>query len=694
VAMPVLRALPRVERRLVYALPVALAAYVGLLVAVTPSAPAEAATATASARDLPAIHVLHSPGVQSQLDEPTARVIATALVQAVPTAGGPIDLSLVPGTDQGPPVAVAQVGGATYRLHETGLGVWSLGSDTAKPQTPPSGPTIAGYRLKNVAGAVGLDFRQGSFRYGVSSDYTEMMGGGVCWIDYNGDGWLDLFAVNSYASADAARWQAHGGLPRTALFENVHGRFRNVSRATHADLAVQGDGCVAGDLNGDGRPDLVVTTTQGVDILWNTGRGTFRTERLRAAGWYAGAAIADVNGDGRPDLFVAGYSDPSEPVPGSLAGFPTNIAGVRDLLYLNEGGGRFREAGVAAGLESADPRHGLGAEFVDANGDGRPDLYVANDEDPNQLYVNVPWPGGAKADPAGLGFRFENRAQALHVADPYAGMGIASDAGTLFVTNSRHEPSAAFAQRGATFANARPDFDRALGTGFAGWGASFVDLENSGKPALVVATGAIPVTSLARDAEPLRVLGRSGGAYENAPGAGDLRVNGRGLAAADADNDGRMEVAVNTIGGKLLLLQAQGRLGHWLDVALSHFTPGAVVTAVLPDGRQLQRTVQAGSSYLSSEDPRVHFGLGAATSVDRLIVWTPAGGIATLRSVRADRVVTVRVPAPRPAPTPGANAPCRAQPARSVARYWDEAAVAALRTSGLSQPVQARDLYD
>src|SRR5205823_9576339 len=235
-----------------------------------------------------------------------------------------------------------------------------------------------------------------------------------------------------------------------------------VTGRTHAGLAVQGDGCVAGDLNGDGRTDLVVTTTSGVDVLWNEGR-RFRTASLPTNGWYTGAAVADVNGDGRPDLFVAGYADPNEPVPNSFAGFPTNLAGVRDLLYLNAGGGRFREVGVAAGLEASGFRHGLGAEFMDVNGDGRPDLYVANDEDPNALYVNVPWPGGARTDPAGLGFRFEERGAAAGVADPFAGMGIAASDGRLLVTNSRGEPSAAYRLAGTRFANDRPNVDPALG---------------------------------------------------------------------------------------------------------------------------------------------------------------------------------------------------------------------------------------
>jgi len=700
-----MRLLPQrlATRRLAYALPVALGFYVTALVLVTTSAPATAAPTAIGARELPPIQIVASDTVQSQLDRATARAIATALVQSTPAAGtGPIRLSLRPGNDQGPPLAVANVGGKTYLLHQTGVG-WALGSDTQPAQVETqSGPTVSGYRLQNIAASAGLDFRQGSFRFGMSNDYKAMMGGGVCWLDYNGDGWEDLFAVNSYSSADVARWQAHGGLPRTALYENVHGRFRNVSRAAHADLAVQGDGCVAADLNGDGLPDLVVTTTAGVDVLWNNGHGGFtRSALVTPPGWYTGAAVADVNGDGRPDLFVAGYSDLNTPVQGSFAGFPTNVAGVRDVLFLNAGSKRFREVGVEAGLEAAQPRHGLGAEFIDYNGDGRPDLYVANDEDPNQLYENVAWPGGAKADPLGLGFRFEDRAVVEHVADPFAGMGIAYDNANLFVTNSRLEPSAAY-RRGASspaFRNARPSVDPALGTGFAGWGASWVDLKNSGNPALVLTAGAIPVTSLAGNAEPVRVLGPAGASYGNAAGAlgaSGLRLNGRGLAAADAGNDGRMEIAINTIGGKLVLLRPQGGSGHWLDVRLARFSPGAIVTAVLPGGRRLVGTTTAGSSYLSSEDPRVHFGLGKVTRVSRLTVQYPfGGGESVLTGVRADRIVEVAAPKPAVRRTASyANRKRVSLHGRSVATFWNETALDVLRDGNAMEPEQARDLFD
>ena len=692
--------------------------------------------------------------LRRQISGPAAKALTVPLYRI-----DRLTLELQPGQDQGPPTVVAQAEGFvrrvvyrglpatavsqsaqtafsdTFQLQQTGGRFLLVGSSEANaavapPTTAPTNELQAsagGLRLRNVASLVGLDFRQGSFRFGMSNDYQAMMGGGVCWLDYNNDGWVDLFAVNSYSDADTDRWDAHGGLPTTALFENDHGTFFNVSKQAHADLQVQGDGCVAADLNGDGRPDLIVTTTTGIDLLWNNGNGTFtegaRAAGMTASGWYTGATVADVNGDGRPDVFIAGYADPNTPVPNSIAGFPTNLAGVRDLLYLNEGNdanghARFREVGVQAGIESAaDARHGLGAQFLDVNGDGRPDLYVANDEDPNQLYVNVPWPGGPKADPAGLGFRFEERGAAAGVADPFAGMGIASaDTGkgrlSLFVTNSRHEPSAAYRQldggASPSFASARPSFDQALGSDFAGWGASWVDLANSGKPDLVLTAGAIPVTSLKRGAEPVRVLTRApnrGGVarFGNARGilgSKGLVLNGRGLAAADVDNDGRMEIAINTIGGPLVLLQPTGKSGHWLDVRLTKFTPGAVVTAVLPDGRRLEREVQAGTSYLSSEDPRVHFGLGTATSVSRLIVRYPWGGPTRLDDVAADQIVPIDPP-PRivlPAPAADSARVPSCTPAslggESIATAWDKTAAAVLRAGNASEPVQARNLFD
>jgi Na+-translocating ferredoxin:NAD+ oxidoreductase RnfD subunit len=644
-ALPVLHSISvPLDRRLVLAAaPAVVAAFAAAIV--LSSSPASATGfRPLPAGKLPPISILPSHGVQTQLDRHTAQLIAHDLVAAVPArTHESLRVWLEPGGGQAPPIAVAQLAGRTYRLAQVGTR-WALKGKTVAPTRLPAIPVLAGYRLTDVARAAGLDFRQGAFRYGVTNDSAAMMGGGLCWLDYDNDGRLDLFVVNSYGEGDIGGYSAHGGLPRTALFRNVGGgRFVNVTRQAHAGRAVRGEGCVAADLNGDGKTDLYVTTAQDDELLWNNGNGTF-TEGARSSGvvsfgWHAGAAVADVNGDGRPDLFVAGYTEPNGPIAGSMAGFPTNHLGVRDLLFLNEGNGpnghaRFREVGRQAGIDPPPYDHSLGAVFTDVNGDHRPDLYVANDEDPNKLYVNVP--GGP------LGFHFVNRAVRARVADPNAGMGIARRGGLLFVTNSRGQTHASYRQTGSTrFAHAGLSLPTNV---TAGWGASWIDLRNSGRPDLVVANGTIPITRLGKDAQRLQVLVPRGSRLVDAGVLQKLRVNGRGLAAADFDNDGRVDVAVNTIGGPLLLLRNTSPSGHWLEVGFARFAPGALVTAKLADGRSVTQEVEAGSSYLSSEDPRLHFGLGSATTVPLLTVRYPDGTTVRLRDVRADRVVSVPYP--------------------------------------------------
>ncbi len=286
---------------------------------------------------------------------------------------------------------------------------------------------------------------------------------------------------------------------------------------------------------------------------------------------------------------------------------------------------------------------------------------VANDTNPNRFYENVAWPGGANADPLGIGFRFEHAPES-GADDDNSGMGVAAGDYTgdgrpdLFVTNlgsqlhsvyvNDTETSVSFSD-GTTSLGA-PD----LGGDYTGWGATWADVDLDTDLDLIVANGAIPLLDRAADAEPMQVLANQV-AETGAPEFLDLSAElglddlgpllARGSAVADYDNDGDLDIAVNAIGSPVRLLRNDVG-GRWLTVELDGFFPGALVTAVLPDGTELVRWILAGSSYLSSEDPRAHFGLGQADVVTQLRVRWPDGSETTLDDVGINRFVRVAPP--------------------------------------------------
>lgn len=543
--------------------------------------------------------------------------------------------------------------------------------DPAPSQEPTSQPqALTGTHFTNVAADVGLNFQHGAFRWGLSGDPEAMMGSGLCWLDYDNDGWLDLYVMNSYAEAEAGQWEASGGLPQSALFKNEQGQFRDVTQSSQAGMPMRGTGCVATDLNLDGWTDIYITTARYNFLLWNRGDGTFQ-EGAQAAGvdgygWQTAVSVGDLNEDGWPDLFVAGYVDTNNRIPEATKGFPNTHIGRRDLLYLNQGIGAnglatFLEVGEVAGLEKENFEYGLGSLLSDFDADGDLDLYVANDTNPNRLYVNVPWVGGKAADPQGLGFRFVESGAIAQATDMNSGMGVAGGdydgdgRSDIFITNLGDQLHSIYQNQSSPaavlFDNSADRIGiEGIGVGKTGWGTAWADIDLDTDLDLLVANGKVPVVDMAADGEVAQLfenLTAQGqvGQFRDASTAFGLAtlgpMIGRGAAAADYDNDGDLDFAINSTGQPLVLLRNDGAVGNWLEIAFVGGQAGATVTAVLPDGRRLMRELHVGSSYLSSEDPRLHLGLGSATEVAELIIRLPNGTERRLSNVPANQYILV-----------------------------------------------------
>ena len=518
------------------------------------------------------------------------------------------------------------------------------------------GQVLAGDAFfEDVAAASGIHFLHRSGAEG-EKNLPETMGSGLAFFDADGDGWPDLFFVNSAGPA--------------AFYRNLgEGAFRDASRAAGLEDSGYGMGCAAADYDNDGDPDLYITA-YGANLLYdNGGRGRFEEVADRAGvdddGFGTGATWGDADLDGDVDLYVANYLDfRPRTNPRCTRGpdirvycGPEAYAPQADAFYRNEGDGTFTDISGALGFLPATARE-LGAVFSDYDGDGDADLYAAGDKTANLLYRND---GGRFIEvgtPAGLAYGDAGESQ--------AGMGIAvadydqDGALDFFVTNFQWESNALYRSLGnGLFA----DISYGAGLGVAslakmGWGTSFFDIDRDGDFDLFIANGHMEESFERFDsvkyAQKNQLFANEGdGRFVETPAATaglEAEQVSRGSAVGDYDNDGDLDIAVsNNNGPAALLRNSQPNANHWLSVGLRGAGPplsnrdglGARIEVVAGDLRQIGEA-RSGSSYLSQEDPRLFFGLGRRPHVDLLLVRWPSGQVQELRQVQVDQFLVVR----------------------------------------------------
>ncbi|HEX3557653.1 MAG TPA: CRTAC1 family protein [Pyrinomonadaceae bacterium] len=491
----------------------------------------------------------------------------------------------------------------------------------------------------------------------------ETVGAGCAFLDYDNDGWMDIYLVNSGPS-DFFKPTA----PLTnALYHNNHdGTFTDVTDKAGVAGGTFGMGVAAGDYDGDGWVDLFVTA-YGRNILYhNNHDGTFTDVTAKAGitspGWSTCAVWFDYDGDGKLDLFVSSFvlydkaaqnlycTDESKRryycVPRFFKPQPSQ-------LFHNNGDGTFRDVSRESGI-AGSPGKSFGAVATDVNNDGRMDLFVANDTEPNFLFVNR---GGGKFEEMGLaaGVAYSESGK------PRSGMGVdAADYDgdgwqDLFVANIDQEFFSLYHnQKDLTFTDEPGEIGPATQL-LSGWGLKFFDYDNDGDPDMLLVNGHPDDLIEMRAArvkyrEPLLLFENTGRAFRNVSAQSGAvfakDFSGRGMAVGDYDNDGDLDVLVSNNGGAPVLLRNDGgNRNHWLGLQLvaTKSNPAAVgaVLTWTAGGVKRSRLKTGGGSYLSSHDPREILGIGSASKIDSVEIRWPSGKVDRLTDLPINTYIKV-----------------------------------------------------
>lgn len=502
------------------------------------------------------------------------------------------------------------------------------------------------------------------------------MSGGVAVLDYDGDGLLDLYFVNGAHILDPMPPSAHPNKSAPAYWNRL---YRNNGDRTFTDSTERagvagsgyGMGVAAADYDNDGRTDLYVTALDGNTLFHNNGNGTFTDVTAQAGvasnGWSAGAVFVDYDRDGRLDLVVAHYMQWNfgmdiwcgEHKPGHRAYcHPDQFQPAAASLFHNEGEGRFRDVSEPSGF-AAHPGKGLGIAVDDYDNDGWPDIFIANDAVPQQLFHNLK--NGTfeeTAVPLGVAYDSDGRS--------FSGMGLDftdydNDGWPdLFV-------NALATQRYALFHNTQGAFDYVTdqtGVGRAsmlhsGWGAKFADFDNNGRRDLFVAQGHVmdniqlSQPHLRYLETPLVLRGTGTNFVDVTPTAGPALqklLAARGAAFGDLFNNGQTTIVINCNNGPAVVLESRSpAANNWIAIntvgrGSNRDGIGARVKLVVPSAGAQYATVTSAGSYLSSNDKRVHFGLGSERTVQALEVTWPSGKTQRLSKLEGNQIVTVIEP--------------------------------------------------